>query len=419
MPDSTSPSTGTARRVMSRRSMLADAGKLAATAIVTGALGTIVVRAAGGGNPPAAASGPGTITVPFTHSTEKSEWLQRAAEAFNRRQVTHNDKRIVIELDARGSVDALQKIVSGDVRPAAWSPASTLELNQLVTSWDVTHPGAPILITQGSLAPRSLVSSPLVLLAWQERATLLRRQFGGLDWQSLHAALTAKGGWGSIAGGDTAWGQVKFGQTRPDSSNSGVLTLALLAGAVVGTNRPLSVADAHSLAFEQFMRDFEDAVTQFGSSSGTFTECAVSRGPASFDVVATYEHLALVKLAAGAPPAGPLELYYPNPTLLCDHPFAILRSASAEQTAAAQLFRDFLLSTDQQRLTLTYGFRPSSPSIHLTDTGMAGNLFAKSIPGVQAALQSAIAPPPGDDVVDALIAEWQHFYKDRPTNSSC
>jgi len=73
MPDSTSPSTGTARRVMSRRSMLADAGKLAATAIVTGALGTIVVRAAGGGNPPAAASGPGTITVPFTHSTEKSE----------------------------------------------------------------------------------------------------------------------------------------------------------------------------------------------------------------------------------------------------------------------------------------------------------------------------------------------------------
>ena len=419
MPDSTSPSTGTARRVMSRRSMLADAGKLAATAIVTGALGTIIVRAAGGGSPQSAASGPGTITVPFTYSTEKSEWLRRAAETYNRQQVTHNDKRIVIELDERGSVDALQKIVSGDVRPAAWSPASTLELNQLATSWDLAHPGAPILITQGSLAPRSLVSSPLVLLAWQDRATLLRRQFGGLDWQSLHAALTAKGGWGSIAGGETAWGQVKFGQTRPDSSNSGVLTLALLAAAVVGTNRPLSVADARSPAFEQFMRDFEDAVTEFGSSSGTFTDCAVKLGTAGFDVVATYEHLALVKLAAGAPQGHPLELYYPNPTLLCDHPFAILRSASSEQTAAAQLFRDFLLSTDQQRLTLTYGFRPSSSSVRLTDTGVAGNLFAKSIPGVQAALQSAIAPPPGDDVVDALIAKWQQFYQDRPTGAGC
>jgi Bacterial extracellular solute-binding protein len=419
MPDSTSPSMGTARRVMSRRSMLADAGKLAATAIVTGALGTIIVRAAGGGSPQSAASGPGTITVPFTYSTEKSEWLQRAAEAFNRQQVAFNDKRIVIEVDVRGSVDAQQKILSGDLRPTAWSPASTLELNQLATGWDLAHPGAPILSTQGSLAPRSLVSSPLVLLAWQDRATLLRRQFGGLDWQSLHAALTAKGGWGSIVGGETTWGQVKFGQTRPDRSNSGVLTLALLAGAVAGTNRPLSVADASSPAFEQFMRDFEDAVTLFGSSSGPFTNCAVSYGPASFDVVTTYEHLALVKLAEGAPQGRPLELYYPNPTLRSDHPFAILRSASAEQAAAAQLFRDFLLSADQQRLTLAYGFRPSSSSVHLTDTGVAGNLFTKSIPGVQVALQSAIAPPPGDDVVDALIAEWQQFYKDRPTSSSC
>src|SRR5258708_24842663 len=199
MPDSTSPSTGTARRVMSRRSVLADAGKLAATAMVTGALGTIIVRAAGGGNPPSAASGPGTVPDRYTCSTEKSAWLRRAAEAFNRQQVTFNDKRIVIELDARGSVDAVQKIVSGDVRPAAWSPASTLELNQLATSWDATHPGAPILITQGSLAPRSLVSSPPVLLPWQDRATLLRRQFGGLEWQNLHAPLTAKGVRGSMA----------------------------------------------------------------------------------------------------------------------------------------------------------------------------------------------------------------------------
>src|SRR5260370_31043829 len=235
MPDSTSPSTGTARRVMSRRSVLADAGKLAATAIVTGALGTIIVRAAGGGNPPSAASGPGTITVPFTCSTEKSESLQRAAEAFNRQQVTFNDKRIVVELDAGGSVDAVQKTVCGDVRPAAWSPASTLELNQLATSWDATHPGAPILITQGSLAPRSLVSSPLVLLAWQDRATLLRRQFGGLDWQSLHAALTAKGGWGSSAGGGAAWGPGQIRRTRPDRSNSGRLTLAPPAAAGVRT----------------------------------------------------------------------------------------------------------------------------------------------------------------------------------------
>jgi hypothetical protein len=38
---------------------------------------------------------------------------------------------------------------------------------------------------------------------------------------------------------------------------------------------------------------------------------------------------------------------------------------------------------------------------------------------VQTTLQSATAAPPGDDVVDALIKEWQQFYLDRPVSSSC
>src|SRR5262249_7446941 len=258
-----------------------------------------------------------------------------------------------------------------------------------------------------------------VLLAWQERATLLRRQFGGLDWQSLHAALVKKGGWGSIPGGDPAWGQVKFGQTRPDSSNSGLLTLALLAMAVAGTNQ-LSVADARSPLFEQFMRDFEDAVTQFGYSSGTFTDCAIfSYGPAGFDFITTYEHLALVKLAAGTQQGRALTLSYPNPTLLSNHPFAILGSASPEQAAAAPRLRDFLLSSEQQRLALAYGLRPSNAGVHVTDTGIAGNLFAESIPDLQTTLHSTIAPSPGGDVVNALIEEWRQFYQDRPTKPSC
>ena len=415
MPD---PSAPTAGRVMSRRSMLADAVKIAAAAVVTGALGTIIVRAAGGGSQHPAASGPDTITVLFTYSTEKSAWLQQATNTFNGRAVQYNGKRVFIQLDARGSVDALQKILSGDLQPVAWSPASTLELNQLTTGWDSAHPGTPILQRQGSLAPRSLVSSPLVLLAWRERAELLRQQFGGLDWQSLHRALTTKNGWADIAGGNSSWGPVKFGQTRPDRSNGGVLTLTLLALAIAGADHALSVADARNPTFVQFMRDFEDAVNLLGESSGTYLDCAVNYGPAAFDVVTTYEHLALAKLAAGAS-ANSLALFYPNPTLLCDHPFAILRGASAEQTAAAQMFRDFLLATDQQRLTLAYGFRPAAANVRPTDTGVAGNLFAKSLPGVQMTLQSAIAPPPNGEVVNALIDEWSQLYQDFPTTPGC
>jgi hypothetical protein len=105
--------------------------------------------------------------------------------------------------------------------------------------------------------------------------------------------------WSDIAGGNTAWGLVKFGQTRPDRSNGGVLTLTLLALAIAGADHALSVADARNPTFVQFMRDFEDAVNLLGESSGTYLDCAVKYGPAAFDVATTYEHLALIDTPHG------------------------------------------------------------------------------------------------------------------------
>lgn len=417
MPDPSLSSSEAAARIMSRRSMLTDAARLAGAAVATATLGTIIVRAARGSQQ-VTLGGPDTISLPFTYSTEKIAWIQQATDAFNRRGVKLGDKRIVVQLDPRGSVDALQKILAGELHPVAWSPASTLELNQLTIGWNDAHAGAPILEMGGDLAPRSLVSSPLVLLAWQERAALLQQQFGKLDWPALHSALTAKHGWADIAGGNSAWGPVKFGQTRPDRSNSGLLTLTLLAMSVAGQNHPLSVADAHTPAFVQFMRDVEDAVTQFGASSGTFLDCVTNYGPASFDIVTTYEQLALGKLSGGTSGRA-LALFYPNPTLICDHPFAIVHGASAEQTAAAKVFRDDLLATEQQRLALAHGFRPANSAVHLSDSSVQGNLFAQSLPGVQAKLQSVIAPAPDGDVVNALIDEWRQFYQDSPTTPGC
>jgi Bacterial extracellular solute-binding protein len=417
MSDPSRASRQTAGRMMTRRAMLTDAARIGGAAVVTGILGTVVIRAIGGKGFLANANGPDTITLPFTYSTEKSAWLQAAIDAFQRGGATYNGKRILIVPDARGSLDALTRILSGELRPVVWSPASALELNQLQAGWDQAHAGAPILPSQKDLTPRSLVSSPLVLVVWQERAKLLTQKFGDLAWKSLHNALTLGKGWAEIPGGSESWGLVKFGQTRPDRSNSGVLTLALLAQAVAGPDHPLTVAAARDTAYVEFMRGVEDAVTQFGSSSGSFLDCALNRGPAGFDVISTYEHLALAALSANTGRA--LTLSYPNPTMLSDHPYAILQGASEEQTGAAKQLRDFLLSAEQQKRALAYGFRPVDANIHLTDGGIAGNLFAKSIPGAQVSLQSGVAPAPGGDVVNALIDGWTQFYQDRPITPGC
>src|SRR5262249_16696388 len=152
-----------------------------------------------------------------------------------------------------------------------------------------------------------------------------------------------------------------------DLSNSGLLTVVLLAMSVAGPSHPLTLADARTPAFVQFMRDVEDAVTQFGASSGTFLDCAVNYGPASYDIIATYDQLALGTPASG-PPGRPLTLFHPNPPVVCDPPFALLQSPSSEQPASAKLFRAPLLPPEQQRLALAHGFRPADPAVHLTDS---------------------------------------------------
>jgi hypothetical protein len=374
MSDPSRASRQTAGRLMTRRAMLTDAAKIGGAAVVTGILGTVVVRAIGGkGFLANATGGPNTITLPFTYSSEKSAWLRAAIDAFKRSGASYTGKPISIEEDVRGSVDALTCTLSAELQPVIWSPASMLELNQLQAGWDQSHAGAPILPTQKELAPRLLVSSPLVLVAWQERAKLLTEKFGGLDWKSLHSALTLGKGWAEIPGGSTSWGPVKFGQTRSDSSNSGLLTIALLAQAIAGSDKPLTIAAARDTNFVDFMRGVEDAVTMFGKNSDAFLDCALNRGPAGFDVISTYERLALVTLNAN--PGRALTLSYPNPTMLSDHPYAILQGASEEQIGAAKQFRDYPLSADQQKRALAYGFRSADTHIHLTDAGITGNLF--------------------------------------------
>jgi ABC-type sulfate transport system substrate-binding protein len=63
--------------------------------------------------------------------------------------------------------------------------------------------------------------------------------------------------------------------------------------------------------------------------------------------------------------------------MLSDHPFAVLQGdwVTDEQKQAALQFRDFLLNPDQQRLALSYGFRPANATVTLTDADVSHNPF--------------------------------------------
>ena len=104
--------------------------------------------------------------------------MQASIAAFHRSNILLNGKAIQVTLDPRGSIDAQQRILNGTLLPAAWSPASALELNQLSTAWRQAHSGQDIIVSSGDLLPTSLVFSPLVFAVWKERAQVLLRKYG-------------------------------------------------------------------------------------------------------------------------------------------------------------------------------------------------------------------------------------------------
>ncbi len=347
--------------------------------------------------------------------------MNASVAAFNRSSTRLGGKAIQVTLDPRGSVDAQQRILSGALLPVAWSPASSLELNQLSTAWRQAHNGQDIIISSGDLLPASLVFSPLVFAVWKERAQVLLRKYGSIDWPGIHDALVLKNGWADI-GGQADWGQVKFGQTRPDQSNSGLLSITLLAYAFYKEQRGLTVDQLRSPKFLSYFSDFEGAVTQFGRSSGTYLENEVIlKGPAAYDITTTYENLVLTRENEAMQRQGQALLpFYPGLNIVSDHPFAILQGngITTEAQMAAKVFRDFLLAEQQQRQALISGFRPTNPNVHITEK-VSGNPFLGQPSDIQIESQiQPLAQAPSGDVINELIKQWSDRYRDASTSPS-
>ena len=404
-------------RVTRRRLLIG--GIAAAAAVTAGGVGLLYFSRSTTSQP--RVNPTGTIPINFTYSTEKADWMKTAVDAFNRSNTIVNGKTVQLMVDPRGSVDAQQRILSGAIQPIAWSPASSLELNQLSIAWRQAHNGQDIIVSSGDLLPVSLVFSPLVFAVWKERAQVLLNKYGSIDWPGIHSALTLKNGWSDI-GGRSDWGVVKFGQTRPDQSNSGLLSITLMAYAFYKEQRGLTVEQIRSSDFLKYFSDIEGAVTQFGRSSGTYLENEVIlKGPAAYDITTTYENLVLTLEKEAMQRQGqPLQPYYPGLNIVSDHPFAILQGnwVKPEEQLAAKAFRDFLLAVPQQKQALISGFRPTNPNVHITEN-ISGNPFVGQTPDIQIKSQiQPLAQAPGGDVVNELIKQWSDRYFDASTSPS-
>jgi ABC-type Fe3+ transport system substrate-binding protein len=321
---------------------------------------------------------PTPVVVSVLYSTEKGAWLNEVIIDFEKTNPVIDGHPVKIELEKMGSWEINAAVLDGTRQPVIVSPASSLQIAAMVDSSTVKF-GNPLVNPADTTTCRSIVTTPLVLIAWKERADVIwGTQPGKSLWRDLHNALTDPQGWAAY--NHPEWGYVKFGHTDPLKSNSGFMTTVLMTYGYYGKASNLDASDILSSdEYQNWFLETEASIGQFEYSTGPLMEKMVAYGPSTFDIVAVYEATAIEQAENAVGRYGELRVYYPPAALWSDHPFCVLNGdwVTLQQVEAAKLFMDYLTDKPAQELALLkYGFRPVDTSIPLEQTGSPFDRYA-------------------------------------------
>ena len=358
---------------------------------------------------------PRPVVLYVLYSTEKAAWLEEAVARFEATRPRVQGHPVRITLKKTGSREMYLAVLDGSEKPDMISPASMLQIS-ILQDLSASKLGSPIVNPANTELCRPALLTPLVLVAWKERAdvlwdvTLQARPTpdAGPDgnlWLRLHDALTDPRGWDAY--GHPEWGYVKFGHTDPLKSNSGFQTILLMTYNYMGKISGLTSADILSnAAYQQWFTEFEGTISRFGDSTGTYMQEIVAYGPSLYDIVAVYEATAIEQAENAIGRYGELQVYYPPATLLSEHPFCALQAGwvTPEKARAAQLFLDYLTSREMQEIALfKYGFRPVDRGIPLDGSDSPLRRYAAN--GLRVDLPPEVEIPSGN-VLNTLLEFW-------------
>jgi Ca-activated chloride channel homolog len=108
------------------------------------------------------------VTLTMYYSNEKQEWISDVVADFNSRNVAACDGPITVKAIPIGSGQPMQQIADGTIQPDIWSPAGSVWLTLLNSTW-LEKTGTNLISTGANDTP-SLVSSPVVIAMWKPMA---------------------------------------------------------------------------------------------------------------------------------------------------------------------------------------------------------------------------------------------------------
>lgn len=328
---------------------------------------------------------PDAVKIRVLTALPVEPWARSAAVEFNTGDYAVDGVPIEVEIVAidgltalgrwdRNEYGALAAGVSPDTLtdaerqaldefPTAWIPDSRY-LVELANASYKERLGRDVFLTDGEYRARPIAISLFAWGLYATRAEVLETKFGEINWESIHDAAIARGGWPDL-GGQASWGFFKLVVPNPSKNVGGLAAMISAAGEFYGRT-DISVEDVTNPEFQEWLTELMGAVTDFSSASAYTAEDFALFGYSVGDGGQLLESDLLQNMQGILTRwEDPLQIYYPEYVTWFDFPFTVWvgPETSAIKKNAALEFQRFLLSDGQQQAALVYGLRPANANI--------------------------------------------------------
>jgi Ca-activated chloride channel family protein len=223
------------------------------------------------------------VKVTISSSVTKQRWMEEMARRFTQSGArTSAGQPIAIDVKGVLSGDSMDRIVSGEEQPVAWSPGETSWVAQLDARWRTSH-GSPI----SSAACKPTIYTPSGIAMWRPMAEALGWPSKPVSWKSIIALASDPQGWGRY--GHPEWGQLKLGYTHPQYSSAGLLFLASVIYGQVGKTEGLTPQDVYSAPVEEALSAMARKTSKYGMVTTNLLDMMARQGPDFLHAIAGFE----------------------------------------------------------------------------------------------------------------------------------
>lgn len=305
----------------------------------------------------------GSITVDISSSNTKEDWMNAVVEQFNgENHKVSSGEGIFVRVQHVTSGGSQIAILDGKSTPTVWSPGDQSWIDGANTVWR-DRTGKPLI----SETCQPTVLAPIGFAMWRPMAEALGWPDKPISWDDLVALSEDPQGWASK--GHPEWGAFKFGHTHPDFSNTGLLMMTALAYSNLGQTSGLTAAGVYSEQVRQAFAGLEKNTYHYGIQNRPLMQLLAVRGPDYLHAVTSAEAEVLKTNAEYADTLRfQLVFIFPSEgTYWSEQPYCILDGewVTDEQKEAAKIFREYILDTLRQNMTIDYYLRPVDERIVL------------------------------------------------------